>query len=87
MKTPCGGGFKEVEGQCRVNFKQSVVSSEKCLAPFSVVEEAVKSSLVAYSFAFPQDEQGKRYVTITHDKIMKNHASRLHGKFSYKKAV
>ena len=36
---------------------------------------------IAYSFAFPQDEQGKRYVTLTHDKIMKNHPGR------HKKAV
>ena len=43
------------------------------MAPFSViwvVEEAAVGSLVANSFAFPKDEQGKRYVTMIHDRIM-----------------
>ena len=30
-------GFQEVEGRLRVNFKQSVVSSEKGVVPISVV--------------------------------------------------
>ena len=30
-------GFQEVEGRLRVNFKQSEVSSEKGVVPFSVV--------------------------------------------------
>ena len=60
------------------------------MAPFSVmwvVEEAVVGSLVANSFAFPSDEQGKRYITMIHDSIMKNHPGRLQGKFSYKKVI
>ena len=42
-------------------------------------------SLKASSFSFAVDEQGKRFVTMTHDEVTKNHQGGLPDKFSSEK--
>ena len=44
-------------------------------------------TLKASSFSFAVDEQGKRFVTMTHDEVTKNHQGGLQDKFSSEKAA